>query len=223
MSFDNRYLFHNARYGDGYLRIFPHLSLSEESMREHRLANFGVVIHRPGLSSLDVHGEDVKYQLDRLVDTNTRTFRVLIRMENTPNPRSRMVLANDSDKYGVPRIALNWQINEFDLEYIDRLCDLLGRKIGMAGGRLKVDYNVAKAKRGSGTYQAHHLGTTRMSANPENGVVDANLRCHDVSNLYVTGSSVFPTFGFANPTLTIVALSLRLAEHLRRKAAPDGG
>ena len=55
----------------------------------------------------------------------------------------------------------------------------------------QIDYNVAKAKRGSGTYQAHHLGTTRMSANPENGVVDANLRCHDVSNLYVTGASVF--------------------------------
>ena len=222
LSFDNRYVFHKARYGDGYLRIFPHLSLSEESMREHRLANFGIVIDRPGLSSLDSHGEDVKYQLDRLVEGNTQTFRVLVRMENTPNPHSRMVLANDTDKYGVARVALNWQINEFDLEYMDRLCGLLGRKIGMAGGRLKIDYNVAKAKR-AGTYQAHHLGTTRMSANPENGVVDGNLRCHDVSNLYVTGSSVFPTFGFANPTLTIVALSLRLAEHLRRKVVPDGG
>ena len=70
-------------------------------MREHRLANFGIGIDRPGLSNIDSHGEDVKYQLDRLVDGNTQTFRVLVRMENTPNPRSRMVLANDTDKYGV--------------------------------------------------------------------------------------------------------------------------
>ena len=192
-------------------------------MKEHRLGNFGVVIQGPGLSSLDSHGKDVKYQLDRLVDGDTQNFRVLVRMENTPNPESRMVLAKDLDKFGVPRVALNWQINGFDLEYIDRLCGLLGRKIGMAGGRLKVDYNVVKAKRGSGSYQAHHMGTTRMSANPENGVVDADLRCHDVSNLYVTGSSVFPTFGFANPTLTIVALSLRLAQHLGGKEVVIGG
>ena len=56
-----------------------------------------------------------------------------------------------------------------------------------------------------------------MSADPALGVVDRNLRCHDVANLYVAGSSVFPTFGFANPTLTIVGLSLRLGHHLRRK------
>ena len=223
LNFGNRYLYHNARYGNGYVRIFPHLSLSDESMRENRFANFGVVIDQPGRSRLASHGEDVKYQLDRLVDGNTQIFRVLVRMENTPNPGSRLVLAKDSDKFGVPRVALNWQINEFDLEYLDRLCGLLGRIIGMAGGRLKVDYSVVKAERGSGSYQAHHIGTTRMSANPENGVVDANLRCHDVSNLYVTGSSVFPTFGFANPTLTIVALSLRLAQHLGGKEVVIGG
>ena len=189
-------------------------------MREQRLANFGIVIDRRGRTGLDVHGRDVKNQLDRLTHGNALKFRVLVRMENTPNPHSRIALTNDFDAYGVPRVALNWQINDFDLEYVDRLCALLGQLIGVAGGRLQIDYNLIKAKRRPGTYQAHHLGTTRMSAHPEDGVVDANLRCHDVSNLYVAGSSVFPAFGFANPTLTIVALSLRLAQHLRWRMGP---
>ena len=58
------------------------------------------------------------------------------------------------------------------------------------------------------------MGTTRMSDSPSTGVVDKTGRLHGVSNLYVAGSSVFPTVGFANPTLTIIALSLRLADHL---------
>jgi len=60
----------------------------------------------------------------------------------------------------------------------------------------------------------HHLGTTRMAADPRAGVVDADCRVHGVANLYIAGSSVFPTGGCANPTLTIVALALRLADHL---------
>jgi choline dehydrogenase-like flavoprotein len=63
------------------------------------------------------------------------------------------------------------------------------------------------------------MGGTRMSASPETGVVDADLRVHDLDNLYVGGSSVFPTSGYANPTLTIVQLSLRLADHLRTRLA----
>jgi choline dehydrogenase-like flavoprotein len=63
----------------------------------------------------------------------------------------------------------------------------------------------------------HHMGTTRMHSDPKRGVVDGNCRVHGVSNLYIAGSSVFPTSGHANPTLTIVALALRLGDHLSRK------
>ena len=65
----------------------------------------------------------------------------------------------------------------------------------------------------------HQLGTTRMSANPKHGVVDPDLKVHSVEDLYVAGGSVFPTVGYANPTLTIVALSLRLAAHVKAKLA----
>ena len=68
---------------------------------------------------------------------------------------------------------------------------------------------------GQGGFFSHHMGTTRISDDPVQGVVDANCRVHGVSNLFVAGSSVFPTGGTAPPTLTIVALALRLADHLR--------
>jgi choline dehydrogenase-like flavoprotein len=63
----------------------------------------------------------------------------------------------------------------------------------------------------------HHMGTTRMHADPRHGVVDANCRVHETDNVYVAGSSVFPTCGYASPTLTLVALALRLADHLKEK------
>jgi choline dehydrogenase-like flavoprotein len=63
----------------------------------------------------------------------------------------------------------------------------------------------------------HHLGTTRMAADARRGVVDENCRLHETENLYVAGSSVFPSAGFANPTLTIVALAIRLADHLKHR------
>jgi len=62
---------------------------------------------------------------------------------------------------------------------------------------------------------AHHMGTTRMSSAPSNGVVNENCRCHDIDNLFISGSSVFTTSGHANPTLTIVALALRLSDHVQ--------
>ena len=68
----------------------------------------------------------------------------------------------------------------------------------------------------------HHMGTTRMHEDPKRGVVDPDCRVHGIENLFVAGSSVFPTCGHANPTLTIVALTLRLADHIRSLAASGG-
>ena len=95
---------------------------------------------------------------------------------------------------------------------------MLARQLGRHGlGRLQVlvedDEFTWPAELGGGR---HHMGTTRMHADPKRGVVDANCRVHDVENLYVAGSSVFPTSGAANPTLTLVALALRLADHLAK-------
>ena len=219
MSLDNRYFLHIARVGDRHLRVLPHLSFSNETLDELELPNIGLVIKRTGNPSLGVVGAAVKRQLDGLLRRKTQYHNVIARFENTPNPQSRITLTNQVDGYGVPRVALNWRINDIDVQSIRRLCAALGPLIGESGGRVNViDYQVAAGEHPPGGHQAHQMGTTRMSAEAGGGVVNADLRCHDLTNLYVAGSSVFPTFGFANPTLTIVALSLRLAEHLRRQA-----
>jgi choline dehydrogenase-like flavoprotein len=78
--------------------------------------------------------------------------------------------------------------------------------------RVSLDWRLGELDRHWGH---HHMGTTRMSDDPKTGVVNRDCRMHSVHNLYVAGSSVFPTGGYANPTLTIVALAIRLADHLR--------
>lgn len=218
LSFNNRYFQHIARIGDRHLRVLPHLSLSDEALEEFGLPNLGLVMPRMGNPSLDVYGAGVKRQLDGLLRRKTQYYWVTVRIENTPNPQSRITLTNQADGYGVPRVALNWRVNDFDVQSVRRLCAVLGPLVGQAGGRVNIDYPVAAGEHPPGSHQSHQMGTTRMSAEADGGVVNADLRCHDLANLYVAGSSVFPTFGFANPTLAIVALSLRLAEHLRQQA-----
>ena len=63
----------------------------------------------------------------------------------------------------------------------------------------------------------HHSGTTRMCASTKTGVVDANCKVHSVDNLYIASSNVFPTAGWVNPTFTIVALAIRLADHVKKQ------
>jgi len=137
--------------------------------------------------------------------------------EQAPNPDSRLMLSNERDALGMPRLKIDWRITDLDLASLERSYSLLSRELALRKvGRL--DYNVeklvAKAKR-HGIVGGHHVGTTRMSVDSRRGVVDSNCRVHGVGNLYVASASVFPTSGQANPTLTLLALALRLADHLR--------
>lgn len=137
--------------------------------------------------------------------------------EPSPNPASRVLLSRARDRFGVPRVALDWRINAEDYVHVRRSIDLFAQDVGLLGlGRVEVKPSSEWPTRG--TY--HHMGTTRMHADPKRGVVDAECRVHGVSNLYVAGSSVFPTAGTGTPTLTIFALTLRLAQHLADQPAP---
>lgn len=141
-----------------------------------------------------------------------------MRAEQTPDPESRVTLAGERDALGMPRIDLHWRIRPEDLSGYRRGLELIGRELGAAGlGRLWTDHAGGRLN-GRPMPGGHHMGTTRMSPSAGTGVVDRDCRCHEVDNLYVAGSSVFPTGGAANPTLTLVALAERLAEHLRSEA-----
>jgi choline dehydrogenase-like flavoprotein len=134
--------------------------------------------------------------------------------EQVPNPQSRVYLGEDKDPFGWQRAVLDWRILKSDMENLRRTHILLGRAIGQAGiGRLKLGIKDPSDFSDINTAY-HHLGTTRMHADPRQGVVDADCRLHSINNLYVAGSSVFTTGGTANPTITIVALAIRLADRL---------
>lgn len=138
-------------------------------------------------------------------------------VEPTPNPESRVTLTGRRDHFRMRRVRVDWRLNSSDRLGLDCLLQgLRGAVERLKLGRLVMD-ETADADNWpiSMTGGKHHMGTTRMHASPKSGVVDPDCRVHSMANLYVTGSSVFPTGGFANPTLTIVALSIRLADHLK--------
>jgi choline dehydrogenase-like flavoprotein len=151
----------------------------------------------------------------------SRAFFFMNECEQAPNAASRVRLDEDRDALGVPRVKLEWRLSNLDRESLRRGHELLAHALGRAGlGRFQVMLDAEDLSWPAGmTGGRHHMGTTRMHASPQHGVVDPDARVHGVANLYVAGSSVFPTSGASNPTLTIVALSLRLAERIREVLA----
>jgi choline dehydrogenase-like flavoprotein len=136
-------------------------------------------------------------------------------IEQAPDPQRRVTLGTTHDMFGLPVARLHWFLGARELESAERAEEILRDELGRTGvGRLTTGREL-----GAGVHPTahHHLGTTRMSDDPRFGVVDANARMHGITNLFVTGGSIFPTSGFVNPTLTIVALALRLGTHLREE------
>ena len=158
-----------------------------------------------------------------------RDLALLVRAEQSPNPMSRVILTDQRDELGVPRIALDWRMTRLDVESVAGLVATLDEELRRLGlGRVRPAEWLADADAGWRTDPLisahpiggyHHMGTTRMSDDPHQGVVDSVGRVHGVENLYVLGSSVFPTSGWANPTLTIAALTLRTVDRLEARLA----
>ncbi len=152
-----------------------------------------------------------------------RNTGIFARSEQAPNPESRVTLSYHKDRLGQNEVQLDWRLTPLDKRTIRVAVDLIGqefRRLGL-GKVTPDDWLIADDMSWPdwllGGY--HHMGTTRMSNNPKNGVVDPNCQVHGMGNLYIAGSSVFPTAGYANPTLTIAAMSIRLAVHLKQLMA----
>jgi choline dehydrogenase-like flavoprotein len=145
-------------------------------------------------------------------------YELMGRGEQTPLWDSRVSLRAERDPIGVPVVQLDWRVNPADLRNIRRSLGAIAAGLAASGAGTVSMPDVADdvwAERIVGSW--HHMGTTRMHPDPRHGIVDATCRAHAVPNLFVTGSSVFPTTGFANPTLTIIAMALRLAAELTRE------
>jgi len=158
------------------------------------------------------------------MNTPPMGYRLLNHVEQTPNPDSRITLSKKKDALDRPQPQLKWKLSAQDQDGVIKAQDLIAHEIGRSGfGRMQIELREGANEflenaAGSG----HHMGTTRMDDDPARGVTDKNAKVHYTSNLYVAGSSLFPRCGWPNPTLTIVATSIRLAEHLKTRFRRDG-
>jgi choline dehydrogenase-like flavoprotein len=144
-------------------------------------------------------------------------FQIIVEPE--PNPDSRVSLSpTKKDRLGMPRVQVDWRLTDRVKRTFDRTLEILANDMQQSGvAQVKLDPKIEGGEWPStfekeGTW--HHMGTTRMHDSPKHGVVDRNCKVHGMSNLYIAGSSVFPTAGANFPTITLSALALRLSEHV---------
>ncbi|MEZ6016065.1 MAG: GMC family oxidoreductase [Planctomycetota bacterium] len=162
-----------------------------------------------------------RYAWSRVFDRGApRTQRVRLRnfMEMEPDPENRVTLSAERCPYGRPIPFVRHRCTEVDRRSLVQLHRALAIELPRSGlGLLESELVRDQEPWPIDQDASHHMGTTRMGADPATSVVDSDLRLHEAENVYVAGASTFPTSGCANPTFTLVALSVRLAEHLRRK------
>ena len=140
-------------------------------------------------------------------------------MEQEPNPLSQVMLSHEKDRLGMQRVKVNWQLGETEERTFNRTLQLVAEELKSGGvicnAALETVTNKNWPEDLTGTW--HHMGTTRMHESPQYGVVNRNCLVHDTNNLFIAGSSVFPTGGSNFPTITLTALAIRLSAHLNNE------
>ncbi len=192
--------------------VMGRLALTEAALADKRLLNASVTLLLPD----PVQRSPVRNALRALIIERLRWMRpapvrLLLNLEQAPDPANGVSLGTGRDALGLPLPRIEWRWRDTDQRQLERLRALLAAAMESAGLGLFISTPGARPDPDA----HHHLGTTRMHPDERYGVVDADGRVHGTDNLFIAGSSVFPTGGYANPTLTIVALAIRLADHLK--------
>ena len=185
----------NAVIGSNYVVKMAYLARTKQQATSYGLGNGGWS------------------QLRNLHQKFTR-FEVWHSIEQSPHPHNRVKLDRERDIYGAPKLEVYWHWSLGDINQTLRAQHVIARELAHAGlGKLHLEHDPNGLPNIVRPARSHHLmGTTRMHADPKFGVVDAECRVHGMNNLFVAGSSTFPAGGYANPTLTIVAMALRLED-----------
>lgn len=188
--------------------------------RNHAMRDAGLIVSHAGMLARGLHARLVKRQRVRRKVTS---IGFLVSSEQQPNPNSRVELGQRLDRLGLPGAKIDWRVGELEAKSQASLAQTIAaefERLGLPAVQL-ADWvrteRYADAKFADG---CHPIGTTRIAVDPRDGVVDADCEVHDVERLYVAGSSVFPTGSHANPTLMIVALAVRLSDHLKSALSP---
>lgn len=149
-------------------------------------------------------------------------IRYEIVVEPDPNPNSRVTLAEECDALGMRRARVDWQLGPLVQKTFTRTLEIVTEELQRAGvADIELPTFVPAPQWSTDLFGTwHHMGTTRMHDSPQQGVVDRNCRVHGIDNLFIAGSSVFPTGGGNFPTMTLTALALRLADHLAKRPTP---
>ena len=197
------------------------LSPSAAFMRAHGAAgSLTTVENAAPLDTLGTAAVVATAQALRVDASRAKAWSLGCGMEMTPDPDRRLTLSDARDPLGMPRLKLNMTISDDDFAHFRLTLAELGRQLLAAKtGMIRLSYNSRAQWLAAMDWGNHHMGTTRMSADPRTGVVDANSMVHGIGNLFVAGSSVFTTYGSSNPTLNLVALALRLGDHLKKVTA----
>ncbi len=197
------------------------LAFTPEYLAEHKLPTVTFVIEpfpwsEPTDADKRVDPGDVAAVLRAVEGGESQPYSFYMRCEPETNPDSRVTLGTTKDELGMPRVQMHWELGPNDRKNYRTALDQMTRELGVRGiGWLRYEPESFGNAKQQFFYGAHHMGTTRMNEDPALGVVDPNLRVHGVDNFFVTGSSVFPACGYSNPTFTILAMTLRLSDHLR--------
>jgi choline dehydrogenase-like flavoprotein len=160
-----------------------------------------------------------------IIKSKANLYSLDFHAEQQPNPASRLTLGRESDALGMLQLNIDWRYTTGDVDTVQRSLALLQADFRQSRVGL-FDYDPSTVEfemTRYGAYGGHHIGTARMGSDPNSSVVDADCRVHGIANLYVDGAATFPTSSQANPTLTLVALSLRMAEHLKARLAQGAG
>lgn len=221
----------------GKTKARAELAISEEKQRELKILNgtasfTPLDVARKQSAFIDTWTADTAQQkklfkkLETAADKKSNSkkgyssYQLFTRIEQAPNPNSRVTLDTDRDALGVSRAMLHWELTPLEKRSIRTIYELIGQQLGIISkGRIRLmeylrdEHDNSWPEFTGGGW--HHMGTTRMSDDPKQGVVDANCMVHGISNLFMAGSSCYTTAGAPNPTLTVIALTLRLSDHLK--------
>ena len=235
------FIYRNGRYDN--IAVRAHLALSNEKVRELRIPKFRSEIALKSVSPTfklakkiknNISVDDVFTLMSDPVGLGTllrcksnfapTAYVFKNHVEQTPNPDSRVTLSVKRDTLGRPQPQLKWKVSPLDQVGLVRAQRLIAHEVGRSGfGRMRIEMaEDANDFLEKATGTGHHMGTTRMDDDPARGVTDGDAKVHRTNNLYVAGSSLFPSCGWSNPTLTIVATSIRLADHLKMRLRADG-
>lgn len=154
-----------------------------------------------------------------ILRNRTNKFSLEMHGEQMPRADSRVMLSDKLDILGMPQLRVDWRYSPADIDSMRRTLNVLAQEFALSGVA-QFDYDHETLEEDLmrfGAYGGHHIGTARMGRDVRTSVVDADCRVHSVDNLFVAGSAVFPTSSQANPTLTLIALSLRLGNTLSQR------